>query len=165
MTKIFVIGDIFSFLIQSSGAGLLSSGKADSIDAGKDIVVAGLFAQLIFFGLFVTAAAIFHIRILKAPTQLCYERPWQKHLVGLYIVSALILVRSVVRIIEYLQGNSGYIMTHEVFLYVFDASLMFLAMVSMNWVRPGEVARYVRETEKDKELGSEGGLIMGERSV
>ena len=28
LTKIFVIGDIFSFLVQSSGAGLLSSGNA-----------------------------------------------------------------------------------------------------------------------------------------
>lgn len=156
---------MFSFLLQAGGAGLLASGNADIVSTGKKIVVAGLFAQLIFFGLFVVVGVIFHVRVSKAPTRLCFERPWQKHLIGLYIVSALILVRSVVRVVEYLQGYSGYIMSHEVFLYVFDASIMFIAMVSMNWIHPGEVARYVRELENRKETGGDGALRMDERSV
>ena len=165
LTKIFVIGDVFAFLLQASGAGLLSSQNSSMINTGKDIVVAGLFAQLIFFGLFVLAAAIFHIRVMKAPTPLCFERPWQKHLVGLYIVSCLILVRSIVRVVEYIQGYSGYIMSHEVFLYVFDASVMFIAVISMNWIHPGEVARYVRELDKGKGRGSNEAIRMEESAV
>lgn len=38
------------------------------------------------------------------------------------------MVRSVVRVIEYAQGTGGYILSHEVFLYVFDAALMFIAV-------------------------------------
>lgn len=101
----------------------------------------------------------------KAPTRLCFERPWQKHLIGLYIVSILILIRSIVRVVEYLQGYDGYIMTHEVYLYIFDALVMFIAVVSMNWIHPGEVAKYVRELEKGKRDGSYGQLRMDERAV
>ena len=160
LTKLFVIGDVFAFLLQASGAGLLSSQNANMINTGNNIIIGGLFAQLLFFGLFLFAAAIFHFRVAKAPTRLCFERPWQKHLVGLYVVSFLILVRSIVRVVEYIQGYSGYIMSHEAFLYVFDAAVMFVAVVSMNWIHPGEVAKYVRELDKGKGSGSRDGIMM-----
>ena len=165
LTKIFVCGDVISFLIQSSGAGLLSTGDADSIDAGKYIVVGGLIIQIIFFGLFVIAAAIFHFRISKAPTQLSYERPWKKHMISLYVVSTLILARSLVRVVEFIQGYDGYIMTHEVYLYIFDAAVMFIAVACMNWIHPGEVAKYVRELKDSKENGDYENLEMGANRV
>lgn len=67
------------------------------------------------------------------------ELPWKRHLYVLYATSALILVRSIFRIAEYALGNSGYLLSHEVFLYVFDAVLMFLVMVLFNWVHPSQV--------------------------
>ena len=36
-------------------------------------------------------------------------------------------------------------MSHEVFLYCFDAVPMFLAVASMNWTHPSEVAKHIRE--------------------
>lgn len=144
LTTIFVCGDVLSFLVQSSGAGLLSSGNVSSISTGNDIIIAGLFIQIIFFGLFVAAAATFHIRINKAPTSKCRTMPWEKHMLSLYTVSILIFVRSIVRVSEYIQGFDGYIIKHEVFLYVFDASMMWLAMATMNWIHPGEVKRFIR---------------------
>lgn len=68
-----------------------------------------------------------------------HELPWKRHLYVLYGTSALILVRSIFRVIEYIQGNSGYLLSNEVFLYVFDAALMFLVMVLFNWVHPSQV--------------------------
>ena len=164
LTKIFVMGDVISFLVQAGGAGLLASGNADEIKIGKTIVVVGLFLQVAFFGLFVIAAAVFHSRIVKAPTQLSYERPCRKHMVGLYIVSILIFIRSIVRVVEYIQGYDGYIMRHEVFLYVFDGVVMFIAVVSMNWIHPGEVAQHVRQLKSEKEkstagVSNEGGVV------
>lgn len=151
-TKIFVTGDVICFLLQAGGAGLLSSGNASSIDTGNDMIIGGLFVQVVFFGLFVIAAALFHFKISRNPTPLALERPWRKHLTGLYIVSTLIFVRSIVRCVEYIQGFDGYILKHEVFLYVFDAVPMFFAVVSMNWSHPGEVARYVREDRGKTEV-------------
>lgn len=146
LTQIFVTGDVICFLCQAGGAGLLSSGNLGLINTGNDIIVAGLFIQVVFFGLFVIAAGLFHYRLVKLPGySQNTERPWKKHMAGLYIVSILIFVRSIVRCVEYIEGFFGYIITHEVFLYCFDATPMFVAVVTMNWTHPGEVAKHVRE--------------------
>jgi hypothetical protein len=65
--------------------------------------------------------------------------PWQRHLFNLYFTSALIMIRSIFRVVEYIGGNAGYLLSHEVFLYVFDAMLMFFVMVSFNLVHPSQV--------------------------
>lgn len=157
MTKIFVAGDVLSFLMQGSGGGLLSAGNASSIDTGKKIIVAGLLIQIIFFGLFVIAAALFHLRMSKMPTQQCYDYPWIKHMYGLYAVSILIFCRSIVRVVEYAQGYDGYIITHEVYIYVFDGTLMFAAMCVMAWIHPAEVAHAIRAMTVRKQNGVEDG--------
>jgi hypothetical protein len=59
---------------------------------------------------------------------------------ALYLGSFLIMVRSVFRAVEYLQGFDGYLLRHEAYLYIFDACLMFLVMVLFNWIHPGEIA-------------------------
>jgi hypothetical protein len=53
------------------------------------------------------------------------------------------MVRSIFRVVEYLQGFSGYLLSHEVYLYVFDAVLMFCVMVIFNVVHPSEVVALV----------------------
>jgi hypothetical protein len=63
---------------------------------------------------------------------------------ALFIGSALIMVRSLFRIIEYLQGFSGYLLSHEVYLYIFDAVLMLAVMVLFNVLHPSEVVALVR---------------------
>lgn len=50
---------------------------------------------------------------------------------GLYAASALILVRNFVRIAQYIQGYEGYVNSHKLFLYAFDAVPMFAVMVVM----------------------------------
>lgn len=67
------------------------------------------------------------------------ELPWKHHLYVLYATSALILIRSIFRVAEYVQGNSGYLLSHEVYLYVFDAALMFIVMILFNWIHPSQV--------------------------
>lgn len=54
------------------------------------------------------------------------------------------MVRSIFRLAEYLQGNNGYLLHHEAFLYVFDALLMFITMVIFNIVHPQEVERHLK---------------------
>ncbi|KAK1070481.1 hypothetical protein LTR12_008744 [Friedmanniomyces endolithicus] len=145
LTKIFVSGDIFSFLMQGAGGGLMGTGDITSIDMGQKLVVGGLFVQVVFFGLFVIAAALFHVRMRKMPTERSEELLWwTRHMMSLYVVSMLIFGRSIVRVVEYLQGFNGYIMGHEVFIYVFDAMLMFIAVSVMAYFHPGDVAKEVR---------------------
>ncbi|KAJ5950033.1 hypothetical protein N7454_001617 [Penicillium verhagenii] len=149
LTKIFVMGDVLSFVLQGAGGGVMSSsGSANLLIIGQWIIVAGLCVQLLFFGAFIITSMLFHIRIGQSPTQEAenskvrgFPRDWRGLLFALYIASALILIRSVYRVIEFAQGNSGYVISHEVFLYVFDATMMFLVMIVMNAFHPSVVLR------------------------
>lgn len=134
----------------------MASGNSDSVNKGESIIMGGLAVQLIFFFLFIVAGAVFHARVRKSPTAKCARYPWQKHMVSLYLVSVLIFVRCLVRLIEYGQGFDGYIISHEIYLFIFDALLMWLAMVVMNWVHPSEVAALIRGYGKmsDKVIGT-----------
>jgi hypothetical protein len=99
--------------------------------------------QLAFFGFFMTVALSFDLKLKRYPIPRCHapDIPWRKHLNMLYITSALIMIRSVFRVIEYIQGNSGYLLQHEVYLYIFDASLMLITMAIFNIVHPSEIGR------------------------
>lgn len=166
LTKIFVTGDILSFVMQgagtchpnfhicrvlgligySAGGGIMSGGSVENMDVGENIVVGGLFIQIVFFSCFITVSTIFHARLRKSPTQrsLSPDIPWQKHIISLYIASLLILIRSIFRVVEYIQGNDGYLLRREVFLYIFDAVLMLGTMVVLNIVHPSEITRVLK---------------------
>jgi hypothetical protein len=123
------------------GGGIMASGSIESVHTGEKIIIAGLVVQLLFFGFFIITGVIFHARLVQQPTSKVYSQslPWERQLYALYVASLLILVRCIFRLIEYAQGNSGYLISHEVFLYVFDAVLMFATMVWMAWVHPSEI--------------------------
>jgi hypothetical protein len=140
LTKIFVCGDVISFLAQCAGGAFLSSAKTESkVKLGQNIIIAGLFIQIGFFGFFVVTAGVFHCRVYKCRD--CESRsaitvPWKQCLYVLYTASAFIMIRSIFRAIEYITGTDGPLMSTEVFLYVFDAALMFLTMVTFNICSP-----------------------------
>ncbi|KAF3355489.1 hypothetical protein VdG1_06901 [Verticillium dahliae VDG1] len=98
---------------------------------GEKIIIAGLFAQIVVFGFFVVTSVLFHRRMNAQPPNGAWAAkvPWRRYLWVLYATSAVILVRSVFRVVEYLQGNGGYLISREIFLYVFDALLMALCML------------------------------------
>lgn len=131
VTKIFVTGDVISFSLQAGGGGIQSAGTLELYEMGEKIIVAGLWVQIIVFGFFVVTSVLFNIRNVKAPTVASVrgQVAWKKHLIVLYATSGLILVRSIFRVVEYLQGNKGYLISHEIFLYIFDTVLMAAVMV------------------------------------
>ena len=48
-------------------------------------------------------------------------------------------MRSVFRLVEFTEEYSGYIMTHDVFVYVFDGLLLLIAMVEIIVYLPAEI--------------------------
>jgi len=110
------------------------------------VVIAGLTLQLLWFIFFVAVAGTFHGRMKRFPTALS-QRPeirWESHLHTLYFVSALIMVRSLFRVIEYIQGNAGYFLSTEAFLYAFDTVPMLLVVIWLHWRHPGEIGLLLR---------------------
>ncbi|KAM0714121.1 hypothetical protein Q7P37_011085 [Cladosporium fusiforme] len=130
VTKIFVTGDVFAFTLQAGGGGVQSAGTLDLYELGEKVIIAGLFVQIAIFGFFVVTSVLFHSRFVSSGMSSTTQTivPWKRHLIVLYTTSGLILVRSIFRVIEYLQGNGGYLISHEVFLYIFDAVLMAITM-------------------------------------
>ena len=156
LMKVFILGDVLSFLMQSSGTSLyvnlsllsLSANAhsgggimVESMQMGENIIIGGLVLQVIFFGLFVIVALCFHYKLSCVPTERIRSSylPWKRHLAALYISSGLILVRSIFRVVEYAQGNAGYLLKHEYFLYVFDSTLILGVMVFFTLVHPSEI--------------------------
>ncbi|TEA12375.1 Protein RTA1 [Colletotrichum sidae] len=130
VTRIFVTGDVVAFGLQAGGGGIQAAGTLEMYEMGEKIIIAGLLVQIFVFGFFVITSVLFHVRLLKSPTDTAITGgiPWRRYLSVLYVTSIIILVRSIFRVVEYLQGNSGYLISHELFLYLFDALLMALVM-------------------------------------
>lgn len=112
-----------------------------SQSSGKNIILGGLFVQIIFFGFFLVSAIIFQKRIGSHPTAQSVDVyiPWRKHLFALHASSVLILIRSIFRVAEYVGDTDGVLMTSEAFIYIFDGLLMFLMMVIFVVIHPSEV--------------------------
>jgi hypothetical protein len=161
-----------------TGGGIQAAGTLEALHTGEKLIIAGLFTQLFFFALFVVVAGVFHYRLVNdkpldkrigssqnihhrqisstsssspftSPHELLNNVPWKRHLYNLYITSGLIVVRSLFRVIEYLQGNAGYLLSHEVFLYIFDAALMLAAVLLFNWFHPSEVTEAYNRKQMD----------------
>lgn len=109
------------------------------IDQGKNLILLGLYLQLVFFGLFLVTGGIFHVRMARSPTLVSLQNNWAKYMYTLYAAGALVLVRSVFRVIEFKEDNSGPITTHEFYLYIFDAVLMLGVLVLFNLIHPGQI--------------------------
>lgn len=121
----------------------MASGTISAMTTGEHITIGGLAVQLVFFSVFIVASSIFHYRIRNNPTEKSLGQSrsttWEVVMTGLYVASILILIRSIFRLIEYAQGNDGYLISHEVFMYVFDSMLMFFTMVAMSIFHPSKV--------------------------
>jgi hypothetical protein len=128
-------------LTYNLGGGIMAGHSESARNTGKFIVVGGVLVQIFFFGVFTVVALVFDRRIRSHPTAKSRSStiPWQKHMFTLYAASFLIMVRSIFRVIEFVQGNNGYIMNHEWFLYIFDALMMFSVLVNFNFVHPSEI--------------------------
>lgn len=141
LTKIFVFGDVLSFLMQGTGAGLMAAKDTKFITIGGDIIITGLFIQIGFFSVFIIVSGLFQYRVLKNPSNEAQttrhipstKRNWQCIMITLFACSTLILLRCIVRAIEYIQGWDGYIISHEAFSYTLDLMLMFFTMVLLSF--------------------------------
>lgn len=150
LTKIFLLGDIISFIMQGAGGGIMASGSASALSTGEHIIIGGLVVQLIFFSLFLVTTVKFHIGIQNSPPRkvLHSQTPWERHIYAMYGGSLLIFIRSLFRLIEYAQGNDGYLVTHEAYMYIFDGVLMLLTMGVFAWVHPSEINALLKPGNK-----------------
>ncbi|KAF8312247.1 RTA1-domain-containing protein [Clavulina sp. PMI_390] len=154
ITRIFVISDITTFLIQASGGGLSTSHQLTTAETGAHIFLAGLALQMASYAFFTCVYLVFLWRCWKSEeeqpdgqgrvwTRSCrvgndgallkegeyrWWRDWRA-LAGALILSCIgILIRSVYRTIELSQGYAGPLATNEATFYGLDTLPLFVAV-------------------------------------
>ena len=137
---LFIAIDIVSLAIQAAGGGKAAAGfsKGTDTSVGTNIMVAGIIFQLVSIVVFevlfciVTFRALPRIRASKPLSLLC----------GVTTISvACILVRSVYRTIELLQGWRGYLITEERYFIALDGTMILVSLLVYNLLNPGELLR------------------------
>jgi hypothetical protein len=148
---------------------MLAKATSDhGVKLGQNIITGGLGIQVLFFGLFILVAGIFNYRLRAVPSLRSKQLsvPWQSYLYVLYGASFMIMIRSVFRIVEYVMGQDGYLLDHEIFLYIFDAVLMFLTMVLFNVYHPSRIIHKGSLENHGRDLESNGSeYAMADQTV
>lgn len=124
----FVISNLVSSLIQTVGGGLQTSKSVSTDKLGVNMVLAGLAIQTIPFALFIFLCLHVYKHIRAHGISLSSET-WGPIVPALLFSSATIMLRCIYRIIEYIQGSGGYLMTHELWLYLLDALPLFIGII------------------------------------
>ena len=113
---------------------------------GEKIIIAGIWVQIASFSAFVILERVFLHRLLNNPTSRAeklrnapWRRNWRVLVSAVEVVAALVLVRSVFRLIEYSWGEDSVLMQNEGWIYGFDACLMALVMAIMAVFHPSGV--------------------------
>jgi hypothetical protein len=162
LTKIFVTFDVISLWVQGSGGGMQAI-AGDISKYGQWVVVVGLIIQLFAFGYYMIIAVRFQSRIRKASHDGTYTgrshdigaplfdikrlARAERILAALHITSVLIMIRSIYRLVEYIEGREGWLATHEAPFYVFDTLTMFLVMVMFAIVYPPTVLQKLESAD------------------
>ncbi|KAH6980215.1 RTA1 like protein-domain-containing protein [Fusarium venenatum] len=150
LTKIFLLGDVLSILLQGIGGGkLVNADTQDDRTTGENIIIAGLTVQILFFGLFISVTGLFHFQFVRHSK----ARPirWQRLLVVIYVVSVLILIRSLFRMVEYIEGHDGELQSKEVYILILDAVPMAIVSVGLNIFHPSEYMNSRSKVSKDSD--------------
>jgi len=157
ITPVFVSCDILSFFVQVIGGAMVAGANtASHANQGKNVVLVGLAIQLATFGFFVLATIRFTIvlrtklRTLALPT----ERNWRLFLLVVDVCSVLILIRTIMRFIEFATGTNNYLSNHEWFFYCFDSLLMFLVAAAFVCFHPGHYLPYLGFRRKNLQFSS-----------
>jgi RTA1 like protein len=141
VTKIFVCGDVLAFFMQASGGGMMA--QASMADMGQKIMLFGLFVQLFFLGFFLCISLVFWKRMSKSSKRYAIpqygKHSWDLLLKMVVAAAVIIICRCVFRVIEFAQGHTGYLVSHELFMYLFDAAPMLIVQVMMHFVYAAQV--------------------------
>lgn len=157
--KIYVLIDFACLASQIAGTVMPASGDPHLVDISRKVILGGLIAQLVALCFFVFMTWRARRRIARSKVAVLLEDAslaWENHFRALEAVTVLVILRSFVRMVEYAQGENGFVISHEAFIYVFDATPMFLTVTTYVVLHPSRLIRDARR------LGMHGGCPLNE---
>ncbi|KAI7198279.1 hypothetical protein KC324_g3879 [Hortaea werneckii] len=162
ISKIYILIDIACLALQIMGTVTLAYGDGKQQENAVYYIAGGLIFQLLAFLFFIFMA----VRVEKglkgevvgALVTCGLGKKWRKYFWAMYAVSALIILRNAIRVIEFLQGTDGTIASNETYLYVFDAVPMFLVALTLAFLHPGRLLKAVNRS--GREAGGADGMAI-----
>lgn len=147
VSKVYILVDIACLVLQVMGTVMAAYGDDDQKKNSMYYISGGLIFQLLAFVVFMGLVAKLHRHLQLQPTDVAQERRihWRRVVWALYASSALVLVRNLVRVVEFLQGSDGEVISNEVYLYVFDAVPMTIVVLVLAACHPGWLFRAARK--------------------
>lgn len=164
VTKVFVAGDLFSFILQAGGGSMLTVKGQETL--GRNVLLGGLFFQLASFGFFLVVSGAFYFRVKNSgrPAVPNYAKHhWTKEMKVLYLAAGLIILRCLFRVIEFVSATDSPVRKNEIYAYCLDAVPMLGVQTLFNFYHGGTVipsggvppkgARQGRESEYELTRG------------
>ncbi|KAG0056747.1 hypothetical protein BGZ83_003716 [Gryganskiella cystojenkinii] len=151
--RVFVWSDITTFLIQVA-AGSIQGNAGDNaslMSIGEKLYLVGVSAQGISYILFTLLLTVAIQRLVSERRQA--GRGGLDHntfllVTGLYVSSVFVIIRSVYRVVEFVQGHDGVLLNTEVYLFTLDAAPLVLAIGiwAFSWptVQLARIAAHIR---------------------
>lgn len=150
LSKLFVLVDLACFVTQVAGVIMSGSEDLNTASQGRTIILTGLILQIVAFVFFSVCVLAFQVRMTRMPSSIAFasDLHWKRYFMGLQVVSVLFIIRSIVRVVEYNQGNEGEIINTEAFLYVFDSCFMISVVSVVMVLHPGRLVRKANRVGK-----------------
>lgn len=151
-SKLFVIGDVICLLVQIGGLGLRVTTSTSLQNTGRVVLVVVLVLQMLLTVLYLGSVASFRAKVYNLDGAAQPQAKWERYLVVLMVSSGCLILRNLVRTVEFAQGPNGFVAVHEVFVYVCDGLPMVMMVGLLLVVHPGQVKKKMKRTLQ----GSEG---------
>ncbi|KAM3065109.1 hypothetical protein ACMFMG_006132 [Clarireedia jacksonii] len=152
LSKLYVLLDFVVLISQLIGTVMPASGDPEAIAMSAKIILAGLIVQVVALAGFILIAYRGYQGIRSDPSEVVQGLrgvAWENYFRAIIVTTVLIVVRSIVRMVEYIQESDGYVISHEVFIYIFDAPLMWLCMVVFLLLHPGRLIKSTQGVGKE----------------
>lgn len=152
---IFIICDIISLVVQAAGGAIASMADTKKgNELGTHIMVGGMVFQIISMSVYMILFLQFFLKVkffnIQKYKQLEFQfDPNFAHVRSrklfksfpyiIFICVVLVFIRCVYRVVELAQGWTGYLISHEIYLFTLDALMIALTAIILIVVHPGVV--------------------------
>ena len=136
VSRTFILSDILCIALQFAGAIMAGASDPQQVSTGHSLIIAGFSLQFIFFALYMTLVLRLYAlhcslkqqgaKLELADHSLYPTSRLDGAFVCIFATIALITARNAFRMTE---AESGYVASHEVFTYLFDALLILMCFV------------------------------------
>jgi hypothetical protein len=141
--------------VQAVGGGLASvafeKNPPGNTATGTHIMVGGILFQLAAISVFSFLFTWVVMKALKSRGEILRQRKVQLVIAATVFAVTVIVIRSIYRTIELLQGWKGYLITTQKFFIALDGAMMVLAVCVFNLVQPGWSDAWKERREESSE--------------